>query len=185
MSTTANTVDIVLIAGSPSGSSRSSRVLAELAERWQRLGLSTRQFGVHDFGAEDLLLARTEAPELALLLEAVRSAKALVLATPVYKAVYSGVLKTIVDLLPPEALTGKVALGVATAKLENHAPSVSSAYAELFRFFRGSLALPTLYLRDDQLRLDTERLGFDATVEARVHAAVVTLAGAVRDRLAV
>jgi len=38
-------------------------------------------------------------------------------------------------------------------------------------------------MRDDQLRLDHDRLGFDTSVEPRVHAAVVTLAGAVRDRL--
>jgi FMN reductase len=171
--------DIVLIAGSPSATSRSARLLAALGERWTSLGLGVRQFGVLDFRAEDLLLAHTDAPEIQHLLEAVAKARAVVLATPVYKAIYSGALKTIVDLIAPDGLSGKAALGLATAKLESHLSSVSQAYAELFRFFRGSIALPTLYLRDDQLDFASGKLVIEPAVEARVQAAVDALASAI------
>jgi FMN reductase len=170
--------DIVLIAGSPSAQSRSSRVLRELEERWRKAGRATRLFGAQDFSAEDLLLARTGAAQITAFIQTVQAAKAVVLGTPVYKAVYSGLLKTIVDLIPPEALRGKVALAVATGKLETHAPSVTAAFEGLFEFFAVGHVLPTLYLLDEQLVAEQDRLHLAATASTRVDAAAGALATA-------
>ena len=42
-----------------------------------------------------------------LRIEAVSSASAVVFSSPVYKATYSGGLKLLIDLIPPDALRGK------------------------------------------------------------------------------
>lgn len=145
------TADVVLIAGSPSTASRSAYALRALGKRLEARGLSVQTFAVQDLPAEDVLRGRSEAPELADVLTAVRAARALVLGTPVYKAVYSGALKAVVDLIPPDGLDGKVVLGVAAARLEAHGATVGRAFDELFRFFRGTRALPTFFLLDAEI----------------------------------
>jgi FMN reductase len=175
-----STLDVVLVAASPSADSRSSKVLAALGAQVEAEQLSVRAFALRDFDPGDLLYGRTDAPRVAELLRAVERARALVVATPVYKGVYSGGLKAIVDLIPPDGLTQKVVLGVATAKLEAHAYGVERAFAELFQFFRGSVPLDTLALLDAQLRIEAGRLGFDADAERQFARAAGALIAALR-----
>ena len=108
----------------------------------------TRSFAVRDFDALDVLSARFDSAAIGDFIAATKSAHAIVLSTPVYKATYSGALKVLVDLVPPDALVGKVALGIATTKLAAHGVEVSTAYAALFRFFRTRTSA-TLALVDD------------------------------------
>lgn len=155
-------------------------MLAAVADRAAQAGLVTAHFGWQDFTAEDLLLARFGAPQITVLAHAVRAARGLVLATPVYKAVYSGLLKLIVDLIPQDALRGKVALGLATATLGGHEATVDHAYAELFRFFRVGTALPTLYLLDADVDVEDDPSGFGPSALVRIDAAADALISAAR-----
>ena len=172
--------EILLIAGSPGGSSRGAALLEELAKRLQGSGLSVKHYGLRDFSAEALVLGKFDAPDVAAFLAAVRSAKALVFATPVYKAVYSGGLKTIIDLIAPDGLEGKALLAVATAKLDAHGATVDRAFQGLYDFFRGSRRLQTLFLLDSQLKVEGSALTLDAAAEKAVDAAHHALVGAVR-----
>ena len=156
--------DVVLIAGSPSSASRSAHALRALGTRLEAHGLTVAHFAVQDLPAEDVLRGRGDGKELAALLAAIQSARAVVLGTPVYKAVYSGALKAVVDLIPPDGLDGKVALGVAAGRLDAHGATVSRAFEELFRFFRGARALPTFFL------LDAEIASKDGQYEIEPHA---------------
>ncbi|HET8937106.1 MAG TPA: NAD(P)H-dependent oxidoreductase [Polyangiales bacterium] len=172
--------DVLLIAGSPGGSSRSAALLEALGKRLQAQGLSLRQYGLRDFSAEALVLGKFDAPEVVAFVAAVRSAKALVFATPVYKAVYSGGLKTIIDLIAPEGLEGKALLAVATAKLDAHGVTVDAAFQGLYDFFRGSRRLPTLFLLDPQLTLEGGSLELDDKAQRALEAAERALVAAVR-----
>lgn len=172
--------EVLLIAGSPGGSSRGAALLNTLAERLQKDGLSVRQYGLRDFPAEALVLGKFDAPEVTAFLAAVKSAKALVFATPVYKAVYSGGLKTIIDLIAPDGLDGKALLGVATAKLDAHGKTVDAAFQGLYDFFRGSRRLPTLFLLDNQLKLEADTLTLDDAAQRAVESAHRALVSAVR-----
>jgi FMN reductase len=175
-----NSAPVLLIGGSPAASSRSSRVLAEIAARLSQRDVPARQLGVSDFPAEDLLFGRTESPKLAEFLQAVRDARAVVFATPVYKAVYSGALKSIIDLIQPDGLASKTVLGVATGKLEAHSATVARAFSGLFEFFRGSVPLPTLFLLDNQVRVEGEAVSFANEVKPQVEKIVAGLADAAR-----
>lgn len=172
--------EVLLIAGSPGGSSRGSALLYALAQRLKDDGLSVRQYGLRDFSAEALVIGKFDAPEVTAFLAAVRSAKALVFATPVYKAVYSGGLKTIIDLIAPDGLEGKALLAVATAKLDAHGATVDAAFQGLYDFFRGSRRLPTLFLLDKQLTLAGSTLTLDEAARSAIESAHRTLLSAVR-----
>lgn len=60
-------------------------------------------YQVRDFPAEDLLHARFDSPQIIDLLQHIDNADGLVIATPVYKASFSGALKTSLILLPERA----------------------------------------------------------------------------------
>jgi FMN reductase len=141
---------VVFVAGSPSESSRSSFVASALAAHVSREGLDVRTFSLRDFEPGDLIFGRSTAPAVAGFVSAVSRASAIVLSTPVYKGTIAGGLKSIVDLIPADALAGRVALGVATARQPAHGDGVSRAYRDLFAFFR-TKALDTLFVADDEL----------------------------------
>jgi FMN reductase len=75
---------------------------------------------VRDLPAADLLLGRADSPELAGAALTVENADAIVITTPIYKASFSGLLKTFLDLLPQTALRGKSVLPIATGGASAH-----------------------------------------------------------------
>jgi SsuE family FMN reductase len=75
---------------------------------------------VRDLPAADLLFGRADAPEIAGAALTVEKADAIVVTTPIYKASFSGLLKTFLDLLPQAALHGKSVLPIATGGTSAH-----------------------------------------------------------------
>ena len=106
--------NIVLISGSPTAPSQSGTLLEHVHKHIARRGLETSTFAVRDFPAQDLIYAKWDSPAFAEAIAAVAGAPAVVLATPVYKASYSGVLKTFLDVLPQTAFLGKTVLPIMT-----------------------------------------------------------------------
>jgi FMN reductase len=169
---------VVLIAGSPQHPSRSTGVLHALAGELRAAGIRTRAFGLGDFEPADLVFARSTAPAILEYVAAVQSASAIAFATPVYKATYSGGLKLLLDLIPPDALRGKSALGIATARLARHFPGVQRAFEEVQRFFEVGLALPPVLLLDEQVRLEHGEARLDANAESALGKAASALSSA-------
>src|SRR5262245_6567379 len=100
----------LIITGSPSSTSRSQRLAVLLGERLGQLGIDSSLLDLRSLPAEDLLRARADAPEIAAAVERLAAARGVVVVTPVYKAAYSGLLKTFLDLLPQFGLRDKVVL---------------------------------------------------------------------------
>ncbi|MGA3122431.1 MAG: NAD(P)H-dependent oxidoreductase [Polyangiaceae bacterium] len=169
---------IVFLAGSPSATSKSTRVARQVAQQLETRGLSTRFFSLSDFDAADLLWGRVETPSVAAFLSVVRSAAAIVLSTPVYKATYSAGLKALIDLIPPDALVDRPALGIATTKLDSHGAEVSVAFQALFRFFRAR-GLPSLVVNDAELTVEETGVALTREAEDRLAVAVRGLQDAV------
>jgi FMN reductase len=168
------TAPIVFVAGSPSLTSRSSLVARAVADALGAEGLETRSFSLRDFDPGDVLFARVDSGAIASFVEAIKIAPAIVLSTPVYKATYTGALKALVDLVPPDALVGKPALGIGTVRLPEHGHSLSTAYAALFGFFRAR-ALDTLVVLDSQFEGESTSLTLGAAARERVGAAARAL----------
>jgi FMN reductase len=104
--------DIVILAGSPSLTSRTVALTEHLAELLRADGHRIRLVRIRELPAEALLGADTGDPAIAEVLGAIAAADGVVVASGVYKAAYSGVLKTLLDLLPGAALAGKVVLPI-------------------------------------------------------------------------
>lgn len=113
-------MSLLLIAASPSLKSRSSALLSAAAERLQHLGLAPDWLRLRELPAEALLQADLSHPALREAVEAVARAQVVVLATPIYKASCSGLLKVFLDVLPQDGFKGKTVWTLATGGSPAH-----------------------------------------------------------------
>jgi NAD(P)H-dependent FMN reductase len=82
------------------------------------------------------------------------------------------------DLIPPDALVDRPALGIATTKLDSHGAEVSVAFQALFRFFRAR-GLPSLVVNDAELTVEETGVALTREAEDRLAVAVRGLQDAV------
>ena len=106
---------VVAVNGSPSSTSSTS-ALARAALEVAGGGVLVN---VGDLDADALLL-RGEHSSVRDALAAIADATVLVLATPVYRATFSGLLKLVLDQLPPDSLRGVPVVLAATAGSDLH-----------------------------------------------------------------
>ena len=152
-------MSVVAISGNLSNPSRTS-VLAELAAAEIARALSTdvQQVRIADHGAAlgGALSLQQLPPAVLALYETVFAAPVLVIATPVYKASYTGLLKHFLDLIDPQRLQGKVVVLAATGGSDHHALVIEHQLRPLLAFF-GAYTVPTgLYVRDSDFEKDPE-----------------------------
>jgi FMN reductase len=112
---------VLTISASPSPVSKTAAVRSLVDAQLIRQGHHVRAIDVRDLPPAALLAADTTHPSIAAVVELFDRADGLVVATPVFKASYSGLLKTLLDLLPQRALVGKVVLPLATGGTLAHA----------------------------------------------------------------
>ena len=89
---------VITLAGSPRFPSRSSSLLEYAREKLNGLDVEVYHWNLQNFAPEDLLYARFDSPALKTFTEQLQQADGLIVATPVYKAAYSGALKTLLPL---------------------------------------------------------------------------------------
>ena len=166
---------VVFISGSPQTSSRSTRIAQAIADRLDRGEVRVRQFGLSDFESSELVYARSDGRVIQHYLEVVKGATALVLSTPVYKGTYSGGLKLLLDLIPPDALRGKTVLAVASARIGRHFQGVQRAFDDLYRFFDVGFVVAPVFVLDEQVQLTERGLTCDASAEAAIDRAATAL----------
>ncbi|GAA2768098.1 NADPH-dependent FMN reductase [Streptomyces paradoxus] len=118
---------VLSVSGSPSASSRTSRLLRHLDQRLASQGHDVIPLDVRTIPAEALLGADFRHPAIVEATELFARADGVVVGTPVYKASYSGVLKALLDLLPQYALAGKTVLPLATGGSVAHVLAIDYA----------------------------------------------------------
>ena len=143
---------VITLAGSPRFPSRSSALLEYAREKLNALDVEVCHWNLHNFEPEDLLYARFDSPALKTLTEQLKEADGLIVATPIYKASFSGALKTLLDLLPERALDGKVVLPLATGGTVAHLLAVDYALKPVLN------ALKALGHIDDQFELISKQV---------------------------
>ncbi|MBD8494116.1 NADPH-dependent FMN reductase [Pseudomonas syringae] len=142
---------VVSLSGSPSPTSRSGVVLAHAGAWLTQHGVDVTTLRVRDFNAEDLLFARFDSPQVQAYIEAVKQADGLLIGTPVYKASFSGALKTLLDLLPERSLHGKVVLPLATGGSMAHMLAVDYALKPVLSTLKSQEVLHGIFAIDSQI----------------------------------
>lgn len=80
------------------------------------------------------LLTGFAAPALESMINAVISADAVIAVTPIFSTSYSGLFKSFIDILDPDALTGKPVLIGANAGTARHSLAIDYAIRPLFTY---------------------------------------------------
>jgi FMN reductase len=142
---------VVSVGGSPSTRSRSAVLLDRTRSLLQARGVEVVSYQVREFPAEDLLHARFDSPQVQAFQQVVQQADGLIVATPVYKASFSGALKTLLDLLPERALSHKVVLPIATGGSIAHMLAVDYALKPVLAALKAQEMLQGIFAEDSQI----------------------------------
>ncbi|GAA3644278.1 NADPH-dependent FMN reductase [Nonomuraea antimicrobica] len=148
------TTRVLLVSGSPSASSRTGQLLNHVA------GLvhgAVSLLRLRDLPAEPLLLGHSDDPALAEAARSVAEADVIVLATPIYKAAYTGLVKAFLDGLPQKAFAGKTVVPIATGGTQAHLLAVDYALRPVLSVLGARHVTRGLFVLDTQITpLDEE-----------------------------
>ncbi len=112
-----------ILVGNPKKGSRTLQVAEALADRVERLTGARRKATV-DLADHADVLFQWPNDSLAELTDVVRTSELLIVASPTYKATYTGLLKAFLDRYPTDGLAGVTAIPVMTASSPLHALAV-------------------------------------------------------------
>lgn len=165
-----------MIAGSPSERSRTAALLEGAGTRLESRGVQVDRLKVRNLSPQALLLADFGHASIIEAQKRVADASVLVIATPVYKAAYSGILKVFLDVLPQTALKGKTVLPLATGGSPHHMLALDYALRPVLQSLGAKHILPGIYATDGQVALLPEGgYQIEPEVGARLDEAVDTL----------
>ncbi|MEU0333933.1 NAD(P)H-dependent oxidoreductase [Streptomyces sp. NPDC006193] len=141
------------VSGSTSPDSCAEQVLfTQVVPRLAGDGHETRHLAVRDLPADALLHGGAGRPRLAAAAELLAAANGVVVATPVYKASYAGLLKAFLDVLPRRCLVGKAVLPLATGHMASHGTLLHEALRTALRSLGATAIAPGCFLTERAAR---------------------------------
>jgi FMN reductase len=169
-------MSVLLIAGSPSERSRTAALLDAAGQRLEARGIHVDRLRVRDLSPQALLLADFGHPSISQAIGRVAAADVVVVATPVYKAAYSGVLKVFLDLLPQNGFKDKVVLPLATGGSPHHMLALDYSLRPVLQSLGAKHILPGIYATDAQVTVsEGGSYQINADIGERLDDAVHTL----------
>jgi FMN reductase len=164
------------VSGATSPLSR-TRVLVDRAlHLFREAGCETSTIAVADLPA-DALLHREQAPEVQDALERVAEADIVLLASPVYKASFTGSLKCFVDCLPRRGLAGKIVVAAMVGGSPNHMLVIEHAMSPLIASEGGVSTARGIYALEQQIQGQHITDELDGRLSAAVAEAVALVSG--------
>jgi len=112
--------DIIIISGSPSDTSKTKKVLDYLGTIVEQEGFSIKHISVRDISKDVLFEGAYDSPEIRNITTLIQNAKGVIIGSPVFQGAYSGVLKTLIDVLPQDVLKHKPVLPLMTGGSSTH-----------------------------------------------------------------
>ncbi|MDT0175676.1 NADPH-dependent FMN reductase [Pantoea sp. RRHST58] len=163
---------VITLAGSPRFPSRSTSLLTLCQRALEARGVEVIPWHIQNFQPDDLINARFDAPALLALREDLVAADGVIVATPVYKASFSGALKTLLDLLPERALEHKVVLPLASGGSVAHMLAVDYALKPVLNALKAQEILHGVFAEDHQITHYDRQPELQAALARRLNEAV-------------
>ncbi|PIJ51342.1 NAD(P)H-dependent FMN reductase [Erwinia sp. OLTSP20] len=170
---------VITLAGSPRYPSRSSSLLVLAQHYLTARGVEVIPWNLHNFDPADLLHARFDAPALLALCEDLQKASGLIVATPIYKASFSGALKTLLDLLPERALENKVVLPLATGGSAGHMLAVDYALKPVLNALKAREILQGVFAQEQEISYQQNQPQLTPALTLRFQQALATFVSAI------
>ena len=176
---------IVTIAGSPSSSAKSTAILEQIHRLLKRQCVHACNVSVRSLPPEALLYGQASHEAIQEAICKVEQADGVIIATPVYKAAYSGALKTFLDVLPQNILQDKIVLPIATGGSPAHLLALEYAVKPVLSALGASHILQGVYITDSQVHFEHGGdLCLDAQIDRRVEESVHFLVRHIRAQAA-
>lgn len=126
---------------------------------------TTHLIMVNELNHEALLTADFSHPDILAANQKIEQSQAVLFFTPIYKASYSGILKTYLDLLPQKALSEKIIYSVALGGSTNHVLALAYALEPVLKELGAEHLLQSTFIHQSAVtRLED---GWDVTEVAR------------------
>ena len=142
-------MSVVALAGSPSAPSRSTALLRHVLGRLDD-DVVRSEIVLRDLPPAALVRAEFDDPVIRRAREQVAAARMVVIATPIYKASFSGLLKAFLDLLPQDALRSKAVLVLGTGGSAAHLLALDYALKPVLAALGARHILDSVYAVDAQ-----------------------------------
>ena len=165
-------LSILVLSASPSSTSKTARVAEHILGKVTGEDLAGRHIKLRELPAEALLRGDISAPQIADAVKAIEYARGIVIATPTYKAAYSGLLKVFLDLLPQFGLSGKVVFPCATGGSLAHMLALDYGLRPVLQSMGPRPIIQSLFLPDADVRCEGDELMVEGAARAILDEAV-------------
>lgn len=152
---------ILAISGSPSATSKTARIAEYLLNKVVGDDLTGRHLKVRDLSPKALLRGDFSDPRIAEALQAIEQARGIVIATPTYKAAYSGLLKAFLDILPQFGFAGKVVLPCATGGSLAHVLALDYGFRPVLQSMGARHIIQSIFVPEGDVRIDGDVLSVE------------------------
>lgn len=164
---------IVLLNGSPSAYTRLNGIRDYIRAGLRGHGYEPELINIRELPAGDLMHAR-QSPPITGALRKVEEGDTIIILTPVYKASYSGLLKTFLDLLPQNGLSGKQVLPLAMGGTFGHLLALDYALKPVLASLGTTCIEKGVFILDQQVKKKDGFYELDRQAADRLNAALKT-----------
>lgn len=160
---------MTIISGNPSEHTRLNGVLHGVINHLTGVGITPEIINIRNLPPEDLIQAKFDSEEIIKQNKKVEHSNFVVILTPVYKASFSGVLKTYLDLLPQNGLEGKTILPIAVGGTFGHLLMIDYALKPVLTALGATNILKGVFILDSQIeKLGNNRYELDTEAKNRL-----------------
>jgi len=134
--------------------------------------LMTRHIQLRDMDPEALMLAKSGHVSVSRTVTAIEQADGLIIATPIFKASYSGLLKVFLDLLPQFALAGKAVLPIATGGSLGHLLALDYGLRPVLQSMGARHIVQSLFVPESEMRIVDDKLQIGEQTDVMLREAI-------------
>ncbi|WP_084187388.1 NADPH-dependent FMN reductase [Andreprevotia chitinilytica] len=163
---------VITLSGSPADRSRSTHMLNTAEALLGERGIAVRRIDIRKLPAAALMVADTSNVQLREALEVVEHAQAVIIATPLYKSAYSGLLKIFLDALPQAALAQKPVLPLATGGSLAHLLALDYALKPVLASLGAQHVLSNVFATEQDVVWRDDRYVLAEPIAARLAEAI-------------
>lgn len=161
---------VVIVNGSPNRVSRLNGVIEYIVQQLEIKGFYAGTIHVNALPAEALIFGRFDNSHIQSANSLLASADAVIFASPVYKASYTGLLKTYLDMLPQNSLADKWICPVFIGGTIAHLLSVEYSFKPVASVLGARYFTPFVYAVDTQVT----RIEENGTTKYALHEQLLT-----------
>ncbi|OIK13064.1 FMN reductase (NADPH) [Bacillus sp. MUM 116] len=160
---------VTFISGNPSEETRLNGVFQEVLTYFQGSEITPGIINVRELPPEALIHAKFNSKEIIEANRKVEDSNIIVILTPVYKASFSGLLKSYLDLLPQNGLEGKIIFPIAVGGTFGHLLMIDYALKPVLTALGATHILKGVFILDHQIRkLENNRYEVDLEAKNRL-----------------